>query len=64
MKSFKQIYSLLKTNESENNEREAILDEISDHIARGVVQDFIDGGHMTRIRDENEEQSQNSAKSD
>jgi len=64
MKSFKQIYSLLKTNESENNEREAILDEISDHIARRVVQDFIDDGHMTRIRDENEEQSQNSAESD
>jgi len=64
MKSFKQIYSMLRMNESENNEREAILDEISNHIARGVVQDFIDNGHMARIRDEHEEQSQDSAESD
>jgi hypothetical protein len=64
MKSFKQIYSMLRMNESENNEREAILDEISNHIARGVVQDFIDKGHMADIRDEHEEQSQDSAESD
>lgn len=55
---------MLRMNESENNEREAILDEISNHIARGVVQDFIDNGHMARIRDEHEEQSQDSAESD
>jgi hypothetical protein len=64
MKSFKQIYSMLRMNESENNEREAILDEISKHIAREVVHDFIDNGHMADIRDEHEEQSQDSAKSD
>jgi len=55
---------MLRMNESENNEREAILDEISKHIARGVVQDFTDNGHMTDIRDEHEEQSQDSAESD